>query len=90
MHRPLILTPQAYEAAMEFILGRIAELETEDYAFTVVAEGAPWDVYRFRYKGSMGTLALRIVKGNLEVGYCRKGKATEEQVRKVLFLDAPS
>lgn len=72
------------------ILGIVADLQSEDFAFTVTAHGTPWDVYRFNHKGRRGTVALRIVSQKLEIGTFRQGELTELEVVRELSKSAPS
>lgn len=70
---------------------QICSRSTEgDYAFTVQAVGAPWDVYRFKEEGKKGMFAFRVHKGQHEIGFFQVGEFTEEQVAKALTLGAPN
>ena len=62
----------------------------DDYAFTVQAVGALWDVYRFSEQGKKGMFAFRVHNGQHEIGFFRAGDFTEEQVAKALPEGAPN
>lgn len=76
--------------ARDFILATVTSLRPEDFAFTVSAQGPPWDVYRFTRQGRKGTVAVRIVSQSLEIGLFRAGELTEAQVIGELLKSAPS
>lgn len=75
----------------EFIMETCSKLKEDDHAFTVEALGTPWDVYRFVAKnGQPGTVAIRRVNGEAEIGLFRAGTLTESEVVQGLVEKAPS
>jgi len=74
----------------DLILETVSRLREQDYRFTVTAQGPPWDVYRFTRFGKIGTTALRIVEGRLEIGVFAGGELNEEQVLEKLLMDGPN
>ncbi len=72
------------EFVRERILKTITRLQEKDYAFSVDAQGTPWDVYKFTLNGIRGMTAVRIVDGKLEVGTFRKGDFKPEEVQQQL------
>ena len=55
-----------------------------DYAFTVEAQGTPWDVYRLWKDGVRGMVAFRKVGEQFEVGFIRVGEFTADEVAEAL------
>lgn len=75
-----------------FILETVTKhLRKEDFAFTVMAQGEPWDVYRFCRIGKPGMLACRRrTDGQFEIGFFRAGEFTEVEIIKALAEEAVS
>lgn len=78
------------EVTREFIRDTCAALKEDDYQFSVDARGTPWDAYYFTAKGYRGTVAFRIIEGQLEIGVFQRGEMTAEAVVAVLIEGAPN
>jgi len=76
----------------EFILDVCQTIKPEDYAFTVMAGGTPWDVYRFHARGKDGMVAFRAVTGDVkfEISFFRAGTFTEEEIISAITKGLPS
>lgn len=60
-------------------------LREEDFAFTVEAQGTPWDVYHLTDReGKKGMIAFRQVNGQWQIGFLRAGEFTPEEVTREL------
>lgn len=75
-----------------FILSVCQTIKQEDYAFTVMAGGTPWDVYRFHAMDKDGMVAFRAGSGEVkfEIGFFRAGTFTEEEVATALAKEMPN
>ena len=64
----------------------LLSVQAHDYAFTIEAADAVWDVYRFNKQGKRGTLAFaRLDDGTWVIGVLRAGELDEEQVRRAIL-----
>lgn len=60
-------------------------IQPEDFRFSVMARGTPWDVYKVTVRGEPGFVAFRILEGQLEIDFFERGTDhTEEHVIEVL------
>jgi hypothetical protein len=56
-----------------------AGLREEDFAFTVKAVGAEWDVYRFTLRGKRGTIAFKMEDEQVTISVFQAGELTRAQ-----------
>ena len=56
-----------------------AGLREEDFAFTIKAVGAKWDVYRFTLRGKRGTIAFKMEDEQVTISVFQAGELTKGQ-----------
>lgn len=75
----------------DLIVKVIQRIKPEQFEFTVIADGIPFDIYWFEHNFKVGQTALAKINDKAVVGMFKEGRMTAEECKKHLeeHVDVP-